>query len=97
MQLSRYHYRCPLCLKTIGDMTVFNHTVDAHLRQVQGPIQAALGHHVNTISLILCNDCELRCVYTYALKPIHARAQVYMRACAKLIICAIFTIDRANA
>jgi len=44
-------------------MTAFNSTVDAHLRQTQVPLQAALGPHANSVSLILCNDCELRCAF----------------------------------
>jgi len=75
--LSRYHYRCPLCLKTIGDMTAFNSTVDAHLRQTQVPLQAALGPHANSVSLILCNDCELR----YGPQPTVRKCQERRKHC----------------
>ena len=41
-------------------MTAFNHTVEAHLRQTHGALQSALGPRAQTVSLVLCNDCELR-------------------------------------
>jgi hypothetical protein len=61
--MSRHQYRCPLCLKSIGDMTAYNHTVDAHLSQTGGAagLAAALGADAPAaLSLVLCNDCELR-------------------------------------
>ncbi|KAI8601349.1 zinc-ribbon-domain-containing protein [Dissophora ornata] len=48
-------YQCPTCWKALGDMTLYYQRIDALLAEETIPPEYA-----NIVSIILCNDCEIR-------------------------------------
>ncbi|KAG1677148.1 hypothetical protein FOA52_000954 [Chlamydomonas sp. UWO 241] len=49
---TRYNYTCPLCAKSIGDMTVYFQMLDSLLASERLPTEYA-----GRTQLVLCNDC----------------------------------------
>lgn len=53
-------YQCPICLKSIGDMSHFFHRIDEVMASQKMPEEYA-----KVKSLILCNDCEKKSVVPF--------------------------------
>lgn len=59
-QHCRESIQCPVCCKSLGDMSELNRNIDVILSMSRMPPE-----YDNVMSEILCNDCERRCMTKY--------------------------------
>lgn len=60
-QYSSYNYRCPVCLKTMGDMSEYFSRLD-EANMANGPMDQAFANHRSNIT---CNDCGRKSCVQY--------------------------------